>query len=233
MARKRVNTTKYEIIQTATSLFLEQGYSKTPPKLICDTLELSTGNLTYYFPTKEHLLAVLTEMLCGYQGKLMQEMVQEGATSLLAVCLELATMTAACEEDPIARDLFLSCYCSPMSLAIIRKSDTQRSKTVYGEFCPGWTEEQFVEAGILVSGIEYATLTAAGDPVPLQLRITGALDNIMRIYNVPEDIRRDKIGKVLSLDYRSLSREILNKFKQYVYETNEQAFEALLGSADE
>lgn len=230
MARRRVNTTKYEIIQTATTLFLERGYSHTTPKLICDELDISTGNLTYYFPTKEHLLAVLVEMLCSFQGQMMQNMVQEeGKTSLLAVCLELATMSATSEENAIARDLFLSAYSSPISLEIIRKNDAQRSKSVYTEFCPDWTEQQFIEAEILVSGIEYATLMTTDYSVPIDLRITGALDNIMRIYNVPENIRQQKIQKILAMDYRALGRDILESFKQYV---NEQTFEALLASAD-
>lgn len=232
MARRRVNTTKYEIIQTATHLFLEKGYSHTTPKIICDMLDISTGNLTYYFPTKEHLLAVLVEMLCAFQGQVMHSMVEdEGKTSLLAVCLELATMTAMSIEDEIARDLFHSAYSSPMALEIIRKNDTGRAVQVYGEFCPGWTQEQFAEAEILISGIEYATLMSVHDSVSLEMRITGALENIMKIFNVPENIRRQKIDKVLSIDYRTLGRQILQKFKEYVNETNEQAFEALLKDA--
>ena len=80
MARRHINTTKYEIIRTGTRLFLEKGYSATTPKLICDELDISTGNLTYYFPTKEHLLAVLADMLCKFQGKMLQSMVQEEGT---------------------------------------------------------------------------------------------------------------------------------------------------------
>lgn len=234
MARRRVNTTKYEIIQTATQLFLENGYSATAPKQICDELDISTGNLTYYFPTKEHLLAELVKMLCSFQGKTLQSMVQEeGTTSLLAVCLELATMAAMSEESEIAKDLFLSAYSSPMCLEIIRKNDTQRSKYIYSEFCPGWSEQQYVEAETLVSGIEYATLMTTHDSAPLETRITGALNNIMMIFNVPEEIRKVKIRKVFFLDYRALGRRVLEQFRQFVEQTNEHAFEMLLSGTGE
>ncbi len=232
MARRRVNTTKYEIIQTATRLFLEKGYSHTTPKLICDMLDISTGNLTYYFPTKEHLLAVLVEMLCSFQGKTLQNMVQEeGTTSLLAVCLELATMASMSEESEIAKDLFLSAYSSPMCLEIIRKNDAQRSKLIYSQYCPDWNDLQYVEAETLVSGIEYATLMTTNGSAPLESRITGALNNIMMIFNVPEETRRIKIGKVLSLDYRTLGRQVLENFRQFVEQTNEKTFETLLDSS--
>lgn len=233
MARRRVNTTKYEIIQTATGLFLEKGYSATTPKLICDELDISTGNLTYYFPTKEHLLAELVEMLCSFQTKTLQSMVEEeGTTSLLALCLELATMAAMSEESEIAKDLFVSAYSSPMCLEIIRKNDTERAKLIYSEFCPDWSELQYIEAEILVSGIEYATLMTTGDSAPLETRITGALNNIMRIFRVPEETRSVKVSKVLSLDYRALGRRILEQFKDFVDQTNEQTFEMLLSGSE-
>lgn len=228
MARRRVNTTKYEIIQQATRLFLEKGYSATTPKDVCDDLNISTGNLTYYFPTKEHLLSVLIEMLCSFQGKTLHYMVEEeGTTSLFAVCLELATMASMSEESEIAKDLFISAYSSPICLDIIRKNDTQRSKLIYGPYCPGWTEQQFIEAESLVSGIEYATMMTTNDSLPLETRITGAINNIMKIYNVPEEIRRIKIGKVLAIDYRTIGRNVFSQFKEFVDQTNELVFDSL------
>ncbi|MBR2902255.1 MAG: TetR/AcrR family transcriptional regulator [Clostridia bacterium] len=228
MARRRVNTTKYEIIQQATKLFLEKGYSATTPKDVCDDLNISTGNLTYYFPAKEHLLAVLIEMLCQFQGKALHYMVEEeGTTSLFAVCLELATMASMSEESEIAKDLFISAYSSPVCLDIIRKNDTRRSKQIYGSYCPDWNEQQFIEAEILVSGIEYATLMTTNYSLPLETRIIGAINNIMKIYNVPEEIRRVKIEKVLAIDFRDIGRNVFNKFKEYVDHTNELIFDTL------
>ena len=65
---------------------------------------------------------------------------------------------------------------------------------------------------------------------PLDVRISGALNALMMIYNVPEEIRRDKIRKALSLDYRAMGKQILSEFINYVNETNEAAFEELYAS---
>ncbi len=228
MARRRVNTTRYEIIQTATRLFLEKGYSETTPKLICEELDISTGNLTYYFPTKEHLLAELVEMLCTFQGKLLQSVMEEGETSILAVCLELATMAAMSEESEIAKDFFVSAYSSPKCLEIIRQNDAERAKRIFSPYCPDWTDLQYIEAEILVSGVEYATLVTTADTAPLENRIAGALNNIMLIFHVPQETRNQKINKILSHDYRSVGRRILKQFKEFVEQTNEKTFEMLL-----
>ena len=211
-----LESTKNKILRVSTTMFLEVGYSKTSPQMIAKELKVSTGNLTYYYPTKEHLLAVLTDLLCKYQWKLIKNEADDGMSSLLALCFELMTMAAACEESEVAKDFFVSTYQSPKCLEIIHNNDTARAKEVFAEYCPDWTDEQFREAEILVAGIEHATLNAIDKTVPLETRISGALNTIMTIYNVPEEIRRIKIEKVLAMDYRSIGKRIFNEFKEYV-----------------
>ncbi len=227
MTRKRKqNTTKLEIIQTATRMFLEKGYTNTSVKAICDELDISTGNLTFYFPTKEHLLAILVEMLCDFQRKMMEIAVNEGASSLLALCLELPCMAVMCEESETAHDFYLSAYTHPMTLEIIRKNDVIRAKEVFAPHCANWTENQFIEAEVLVSGIEYATLMDTPTYPPLHTRVAGALETILTIYKVPPDIRRMKLEKILAMDYRAIGRRILGQFIEYIEIVNEDALES-------
>ena len=216
----KTESTKNKILRVSTTMFLEVGYSKTSPQMIAKELKVSTGNLTYYYPTKEHLLAVLTDLLCKYQWKLIKDEADGGMSSLLALCFELMTMAAACEESEVAKDFFVSTYQSPKCLEIIHNNDTARAKEVFAQYCPDWTDEQFREAEILVAGIEHATLNAIDKTVPLETRISGALNTIMTIYNVPEEIRRTKIEKVLAMDYRSIGKRIFNEFREYVEKAN-------------
>lgn len=229
MARKRVNTTKLEIVQVAAKLFMERGYSATSIKAIADNLGISTGHLTFYFPTKEMLLAKLVDMLCDFRWTQMKEYADGGQSLLMGVCRELTSMASICEENEIAKDFYLSAYTHPTTLEIIRKNNTLRSKRVFGEFCPDWSEEHFAQAETLVSGMEYATLMTTGDSAALDVRIAGALNNIMMLYQVPQEIRKQKIDAVLAMDYANIGQDVLQKFIDYIEQTNEQAFEDLLG----
>ena len=220
--------TKIEIITEATKQFLEKGYTNTSANAVAKALGMSQGNLTFHYPTKEHLLAILVDMLCDFQWKRMEQEANDGVSSIMAICLELTSMASACESDDTIKDFFLSAYSSPLSLDIIRKNDARRAKEVFGSYCPDWTDEQFAEAEILVSGIEYATLMTAGNPVPMETRISGALNNILGIYGVPEETRKSKLQKVFTLDYMSLGKRILDEFKQYVSDANDDAFQALI-----
>ena len=220
--------TKIEIITEATKQFLEKGYTNTSANAVAKSLGMSQGNLTFHFPTKEHLLAVLVDMLCDYQWKRMEQEANDGVSSIMAICLELTAMASACESDDTIKDFFLSAYSSPLCLDIIRKNDAKRAKEVFGAYRPDWTDEQFAEAEILVSGIEHATLMVAGDPVTLETRITGALNCILTIYGVPEETKKVKLKKVFTLDCMSLGKRILEEFREYVANANDEAFYALI-----
>ena len=226
----KVKTTKLDIIRCASELFFEQGYNATSPKHICEALDISTGNITYYFPTKEHLLAVFVEMLCDFQWEMMEVEANEGVSSVLSVCLEMMSMAAMCEDSEIAKEFYLATYTSPICLEIIRRNDTKRNRQVFEQFCPEWTDSQFVEAETIVSGVEYATLMTTADSAPLETRIVGALNNILTVYQVPEEIRKVKIGKVLALDYRKIGRRVLSDFKNYIAQSNEAALEELVSA---
>lgn len=226
MARKKTdNETKLGIVRVATGMFLERGYSNTSVRAIANDLNISSGNVTFYFPTKEHLLAVMTELLCDFQWCMMQKELDEGRTSLMAICLELVAMAAICQENETAKDLYLAAYTNPLSLEIIRRNDARRAKEVFGEYCTNWTDEQFREAEVLVSGIEYATLMTTDYTVPLEVRIVGALNQIMVLYNVPQEVRDVKIRKVLAVDYGSIGRRIFTEFTEYIDQINKQSEE--------
>ncbi|MBP3376480.1 MAG: TetR/AcrR family transcriptional regulator [Clostridia bacterium] len=220
---KRRTSTRIQIIKLGAKLFVEEGYNKTSFSHLSRELNISLGNITFYFPTKEHLLAVLCNELCSFQRELMEKEVGEGYSSLLSYCLELTSMAAICEEDEVARDFFHSIYSSPLSLDIIRDNDTEKTREIFSEYRSDWTESKWIEAENLVSGIEYATIMTREERTPLPLQIEGCLDAILTLYGVPEELRRQKIQKVLAMDYRALGRRILGEFKEYVEKINEEA----------
>lgn len=226
MACRERFQTKLEIIKLASEMFLTQGYTVASTKKMAAELDISVGNLAYHFPTKEHLLAELTTRLCDYHLIVMEAEIDEGRTSLLSYLLELTSMMAICEENEIAKDLYTSVYKHPMSLKLIRQSDTEKVKHVFAEYCPDWTDEDFALTENAVSGFEYASLMRENaEDVPLDRRVEKTLNVVMKAYNVPEEIREQKLRKVLSLDYRRIGRQLIAGFTEYVETVNQRALE--------
>ena len=225
---KKLNATKKEIIQIATRLFLERGFSDTSVKLISDEMDISTGNLTFHYPTKEHLLAVLVKMLCDFQWRSMEIALEEGSSPLMALCLELAAMASICEENDVARDFYLSAYTHPMTLNIIRVSDQKKAEKLFADYCANWQSMTFAKAETLVSGIEYATLMNTPCSPSLPVRLAGALKAILKIYDVPDNEVDACIKKVLQMDYQIIGRQVLKEFTDYVHNVSEHQLEIYL-----
>lgn len=229
MARaQKNNLTRLQIIKVATKLFLEKGYSSTTAKMICNELGISTGNLTFYFPSKEHLLAEMTDMLCGFQWEVTKQETSEGESYIMALCLELVAMAALCETDPVARDFYLSTYTSPMCLNIIRRNDSKRAQIVFKDYQPSWTSEDFDVAEIVVSGIEYGLLMKPEGSVSLTDRIYAALKSILFLYGVGKDEAHAIIDHILEMNYNDLGKRFMEGFKEFVNKSNEQALLDLL-----
>ncbi len=226
MKRENRINTKLEIIEVATNLFLEKGYSNVLISDIADRLGISKGNLTFHFPTKEHMLAELIRQLCVFQWRLLEKEVATGNSQLIASLFEVTAMAASCYENPVAKDLYVSAYVSPMSLRIIRESDTRKAKSVFARLCPDWQDVDFVLAENIVSGIEYSVFTTERDQgIPLDLKIEKALDSIMKVYDLPEEQRRENIRKVFEMDYRKMGVRLLEEFRAYVQKVNREALE--------
>ncbi len=212
---------KDKILRVSMRMFLENGYTATTVKKICDELDISKGHFNFYFRAKEYVLAELVRMLCEFQEKLIDYEADRGVGSVLSICIELMTVAAACEENEVARDFFVSAFQSRICLDYLRENHVKRAKKLLADYCKDWTHEQFVEAEILIQGIDYATIISNGASVPLDARISAALNQILGIYNIPIEIRKEKIDKVLAMDCRELGKRVLAEFTEFVEKESE------------
>ena len=229
MARTRKpSPMKAAIVKAASELFFEKGFSKTTSAELCKKIDIGTGNLTFYFPTKEHILSVLVQMMIDFQWKEMESAADEGKSSLLAYCLELSTLVAISEEIPEMNDFLVAAYAHPMTIDLIRANDVEKIKKVFGEYTEAWDDERFTEMETIISGIEYATIMKTEHSASVECRLEGALNSIMILMGVPEEIRKAKLKKVLAMDYLAIGRKVYEDFKQYVTETNEHALDKFL-----
>jgi len=221
MARKKVvNETKNAIIRVAIEMFLERGFTNTSARAIAAELGISTGNITFYFPSKEHLLMVLVEMLCDSQWSMLEQQADEEETALMAFCMETMTVAAACEQNEIARDLFLSVFQSELCRNLLRENHVARAERIFSEYCGDWTHQQFRIAEILVMGIQHAVIIPTDVEIPLSERIAGALNQILSIYGVPENNRAEKIRRILALDYNDIRQRVREGSLRYVDQLN-------------
>ena len=211
--------TKYEILQCATKLFIEKGYTETYVTSIANELGISTGNLTFHFPTKEHILAELMKELLTLPKREEESAVAGEHALLTGYLLELVMFASVCQDNPNIKDLIVSAYTHSMSLKIIRETDTERTMQIFGKYCPDWDETDFIQTENVVSGMEYAMfMTENTDRLAFEQRVSGSLDAIMKVYEIPKNIRGDIITGIMELDYCGMGNRVLDEFCNYIAE---------------
>ena len=212
------------IIHKGTALYIENGFTATTNMQICKALDISPGQLTFHFPTKEHLLVELIERLCSFQWDVMEHNTDKGENPLLCYCLELTAMAAMCEDNPNAKDLYLAAYTHSMSLEIIRSWDIKKTMRIFSKYRSTWAEADFFKAEMLISGIEFSTLiTDCTEDLTLHDKISCALDSILMIYGVPEKERAETISAALSMDYHEIGNSVLKQFIEHLKAETESA----------
>ena len=219
MAKKNKKmSTRDRIIQVANHLFFEEGYTATTASRIAKEVGISTGNLTFHFPTKEHMLLELVKVLCSFQWDLTLRAAKEiGFSPLLAYGLEITLQTTVCENSGIAREFYVSAYTHPLTLAEIREWDTRKAQELFGVYNPAWTETDFRLVEELASGIEVAVLMSpCEDKVTLDEKIACTLHNLMRMYNVPDEESDEVIRKILAMDYPRIADDLLLLYREYI-----------------
>lgn len=222
MAKGKMHDTKLSILHCAMKLFLEKGYTEAYITTISKRLNISTGNLTFHFPTKEHLLAEIVKELFEFQSDVRVKEKESLTSPIISYLRELIIVASMCEENPEVKDLVTAAYTHSMALDVIRVNDARRAAERFVKYCKDWTTEDFIRAENVVSGIEYAMLmTENAQMFSLEQRVSGSLDAILMIYQVPEADRRELIKEVLMIDYRNVGRRVFEGFCNYVKENRD------------
>ena len=79
-------------------------------------------------------------------------------------------------------------------------------------------------------GLQYSAIIPTDADIPLKLRVSGALNQILSIYNVEEETRQEEIQKVLDKDCRAISKRVLEAFTSFVKQKNTKTLHEAQGA---
>lgn len=225
MARRKSNLTKLEILKVAMKMFLEKGFTNTSVKAISNELNISTGNLTFYFPTKEHILLELTKEITQFHTKCIDKVPKKN-DDLYSYCWEVTAQIILCEENEQARNIYLAIYSHPLTLQYVKDWTAEKNRQILGNRLKDWTYERFRRVENVTCCIERSALTEpCTDIYNIEDKIRLILTCLLKIYDISYEEREKVIGEILATDYRKTGRELLKQLTQYVEKQTEQALE--------
>lgn len=208
-----LSDTEIKVIRSATKLFLAQGFSKTTHRQIAEESGIGLGTITYHYKVKEDLLRVLIEELMDFHLDVIEYSQENSGNSLFSYAMEIAVQIALCETDDKAYDLYYSAYSHPATFDYIKDWAAKKNYHLLKSKLPEWSEEDFRRVENITGGIELAAFTAPKNRYfSLNDKISLFLDSMMKIYNIPDDDRKETIDKVISLDCEKISKEMFGKF---------------------
>ena len=208
-----LSDTEIKVIQSATKLFLTQGFSKTTHRQIAEESGIGLGTITYHYKVKEDLLRVLIEELMDYHLDVIDDSQEKTKDTLFSYAMEIAVQIALCETDDKAYDLYYAAYSHPATFEYIKDWAAKKNYHLLKDRLPDWSEEEFRIVENVTGGIELAAFTAPKNRYfSLNDKISLFLDSMMKIYNIPENDRKKTIEKVISLDCEKIAKDMFGKF---------------------
>ncbi len=226
LSRRKNNTTKLEILQVAMRMFMEKGFTNTSAKAISNELNISTGNLTFYFPTKESILLELAKEITSFHTKCIDNITKKDSDDLFAYCWEITAQITLCEENENMKDLYLSIYSHPSTLQFVKDWTAEKNQSILGERLSDWNLERFRCVENVTCCIERSALTEPCTEIyTLEDKIWLILTCLLKIYDISQQDREAVINKILETDYRKTGYDLYKQLTQYIEKHTQKILE--------
>lgn len=207
-------------------MFMEKGFTNTSAKAISNELNISTGNLTFYFPTKEHILLELTKEITQFHTKCIDRVTKNDCDDLFAYCWEVTAQITLCEDYEQVRDIYLAIYSHPSTLQYVKDWTAEKNHRILGERLSDWTLERFRRVENVACCIERSALTEpCTENYTLEDKIRLILTCLLKIYDISQQDREAVINKILETDYRKTGHSLHRQLAQYIEKHNQQILE--------
>jgi AcrR family transcriptional regulator len=184
MARTQATTDRrLEILKSAATAFRRRGYHGASVDEIASALEMTKGNLYYYFKNKEEILFACHDYSLDRMLALMSEVLESAATP----DAKLRRLVMAFVHTTLDELQGISLWLDPEALSppLLRRIIAKRDQFDHGM------------RSIIQQGIDQGAF-AAGDPKMIQLAIMGAVNWISKWFDPEGPMTSEQIGDAFS-----------------------------------
>ena len=139
---------RQRILSTCVRLFLEQGFSKTPPRQIIEEADVSVGTFYHIFESKSAVLTELTVFMFENQFGIAQQFIDPDASPAMLYAVETAIQLALVEQNENLRDIYVEAYTQPALLGMIQQRTAKVISRIFRPYLPDCEACDFYEMEI-------------------------------------------------------------------------------------
>lgn len=211
-SRPKKKQTQEKMIHAAVTLFLEKGYRETKTAEISGKAGFSPAMFFSCFPDKEAVLRALTGHMFDSQFAAVESLLGHGHDPVLLYCVETSLQLHIAELSEALRDLYVTAYTLPTTSEYIYQKTAPRLAAIFGPYLTGYAEKDFYELEIASAGAVRGYMTKPCDMYfTVEQKISRFLEAALKIYEVPQETRRQMTEQVLSMDLRGMAQMLISQ----------------------
>jgi AcrR family transcriptional regulator len=210
--------TKTLILQTATKLFLENGYEETRIRDIANASGVGYNEIFRMYGDKDNLLSQLIDLVIEHQFEFSKEYLKELANDkLLYYAFETVLQMYIAESNESLREMYAVSYSLPRTSHRIYCNIANRLEEVFKNYLPTYEMKDFYELEIATAGIVRGFIINPCDMYfTMDRKINRFLKTVLKIYEVPKEKMDDVIEFVKQFDFETLAQNVINTLLEYI-----------------
>ncbi len=221
--------TRRRILSASAKAFLEHGYAGTSSKMVAQLAGVANGSPFYLYGNKEGVLLELVKQMFSYQFAAAESVAGAGTDPLLIYAAETALQLHITELSAPLRELYVTAYTLPSTLAYINRRMVGELKTLFGRFLPDTSERDFYELELASGGVMRGFMAEpCSEDFPIERKLRSFLCCCYTLYHVPRELYAPVVEQVVHMDLVPLARAAIDKAVHQTDELYEAAMSATL-----
>lgn len=202
---------KHRILSACAKLFIEKGYSNTTVSEILKAADVTSSTFQNIFRSKDGVLVEFVRVMFENQFNTAKKFVTAGMEHVFIYEVEVSIQLALTEINDNLRDIYVEAYTYPETLNMIQQKTTNEVKNIFLPYVPHFTESDFFEVEIGLSGIMRNYMARKCDMYfTLEKKIKKFINMSLRLYDVPKNVQKEVIDHVMSIDINTVAGEVMN-----------------------
>ena len=198
--------TRRKILSASAKAFLENGYAGTSSKMVAQLAGVANGSPFYLYGNKEGVLLELVKQMFSYQFEAAEGIPGADRHPLLIYAAETSLQLHITELSAPLRELYVTAYTLPSTLAYINQRMAGELKTLFSHFLPDAADQDFYEMELASAGIMRSFMAEPCSEVfPIDRKIRRFLDFCYRLYRVPYETYAPVIEQAVQMDMLPLA----------------------------
>lgn len=202
---------KQRILSACVRLFLEQGYSNTTVSEILKASEVSSSTFQNIFRTKDRILIEFVGIMFSNQFTVAKSLAKDDLSPVLVYAIETAVQLALTEINDNLCDIYVEAYTYPETAKMIQRKTTDEVMHIFGPYVPDFSESDFYEVEIGLSGIMRNYMANKCDMYfTLERKLKRFISMSLSLYNVPKPEQEKIIGYVMKTNVESVAAGVMH-----------------------